>query len=85
MMYVLTEAEFDDLNAAKRRRDEAAETALQRVCTLAAKHTPIVVQWRRSGAPHPWGCILDAESNPGYCDECPVRDVCPHDGKEWSQ
>lgn len=49
---------------------------LQELCTYAATTMPTAI---RSG--RPWGCIL---INPDiYCDECPVKDICPKDPKEW--
>lgn len=24
-------------------------------------------------------------SHSGYCDDCPVRDICPFDRKQWSK
>lgn len=85
MQYLLTQAELDALNASGQKRAAASKVALQRACTLAAKHTPIVVDWHPDKTPRPWGCILDKDSNPGYCDECPVREACPNDDKEWSK
>jgi hypothetical protein len=29
-------------------------------------------------------CIRDMKDE-GYCDDCPVRDVCTHPHKEWSK
>lgn len=85
MMYVLNEHEFKVLNEAKRARQAADAEALQRVCTLAAQHVPVVVSWSHDKTPRPWGCILDPGSNPGYCDCCPVSEVCPCQQKEWSK
>ena len=86
MQYLLTEEEYDELCKSGVDYEASVRYALQKACTLAAKHTPVVLSWAEAGAPaKPWGCILDPESNPTYCDACPVQDLCPHDGKEWSK
>ena len=86
MQYLLTQQEYDALHREKRLRTDAQTAELQKLCTLAAQHIPIVLEWRRDKPPSPWGCILGPrEQNPGYCDDCPSKQVCPHDGKEWSQ
>lgn len=85
MQYILTQQEYEALRLERRRRTEKETATLQALCTLAAQHIPVSVEWR-SGPPKPWGCILGpSEQDPSYCDECPARDVCPNDGKEWSQ
>ena len=86
MQYLLTQQEYDALRDTKRRLSEEQETDLQALCTLAAQHIPVVVEWRSDKTPRPWGCILGPrEQNPGYCDQCPAQEVCPYKGKEWSK
>lgn len=85
MQYLLTETELLNLRRAADEKVRANKTALQRACTLAAKHTPVTRPWSPEAPPKPWGCILEKDNHPGYCDECPVQDVCPHEGKEYSQ
>lgn len=86
MQYILTEAEYTALKREQSARlNETAEN-LQAICTLAAQHIPVAREWSRDKTPAPWGCILGPrEQNPGYCDDCPVSSICPHEGKEWSQ
>lgn len=63
-------------------------TELQELCRLAARHVPIKYSWSPGMEPKPWGCILDkagTHRNPGYCDECPARNLCPYEHKEWSK
>lgn len=88
MQYVLTEEEYKFLTSVEKERLEAEEKQQQKFCTLAAIHIPIKQDWRSKDDPlyvSPWGCILDEENDPGYCDDCPVQDVCPNDFKKWSK
>ena len=86
MQYILTQQELDALQREKRLRTDGERAKLQAICTLAANHIPIVVEWHPDKTPAPWGCILGPQSpRPEYCDYCPAQEVCPHDGKEWSQ
>ena len=43
---------------------------------------PVKVSW--CDQIEPWGCILTSEDE-HYCDECPVRRICPHPWKKYSQ
>ena len=89
MQYLLTEKEYAGLCNAGVDYEASVRDALQKACTLAAKHTPITRDWAPDAPPIPWGCILDEEPKPQhrtpYCDNCPVQEICPHDGKEWSK
>lgn len=86
MQYLLTKLEYDELQSEKRLRIEAQTAELQKLCTLAAQHVPVVVDWSHDKTPRPWGCILkDGEKSHGYCDLCPAQDLCPYEHKEWSQ
>lgn len=85
MQYILSEQEYKELVNARKNAQNDARADLQKVCTLAAKHTPVTVSWMSKNEPEPWGCILDEESDPGYCDHCPVMHICPYEGKELSK
>lgn len=86
MQYLLTQQEYEALHREKRLRTDGEKAKLQELCTLAAQHIPIVVEWGSDKTPRPWGCILGPrEQHPCYCDECPAQDVCPHESKEWSK
>lgn len=86
MQYILTAQEYDELHRDKQRRTAEQTVELQKLCTLAAQHIPIVMEWADDKTPRPWGCILGPrEQHPGYCDDCPAQNVCPHPYKEWSQ
>lgn len=61
------------------------KSKLQKFCTLAAKYIPITEWPGTKEDPKPWGCILDKESDMGYCDNCPVRKICPNESKHWSK
>ena len=86
MQILLTEAEYNELKAQKREQIAASKAELQRLCTLAAQHIPVPLDFSEVTTPRPWGCILGPrEQDPGYCDDCPVDSICPHTDKEWSQ
>lgn len=86
MQYLLTEAEYNGLKQDQITKLLASAEKLQAICTLAAQHIPVAHDWSSDKTPRPWGCILGPrKQNPGYCDECPVSEICPHQGKEWSQ
>jgi len=86
MQYLLTQQEYEALRREKQLYTEAQTTELQKLCTMAAQHIPVVIEWSRDTTPSPWGCILSrGEQDPGYCDCCPAQEVCPHEGKEWSK
>lgn len=86
MQYILTEQEYNALRGEQRQKLEAKQAELQAFCTQAAMHIPVVPEWSQDKTPKPWGCILGPrEQNPGYCDDCPAQEICPHKFKEWSQ
>lgn len=87
MQYILSQEELDALKARQALQIEAATRELQAVCTVAARHIPIVIESWPSYGERPWGCILDGDGNHnmGYCDHCPVRKICPHEDKRWSK
>jgi hypothetical protein len=83
MQYILSAEEYDALVKIGRDVKHSVNADLQQAYTLAAIHTPAVVDWKDEI--EPWGCILDEDSDPVYCDCCPVKDICPYDQKEFSQ
>ena len=86
MQYLLTEAEYMALKDSQTKRAKVAHDKMQGFCTQAAMHIPVTRHWAPSELPAPWGCILGPrEQHPGYCDKCPAQDLCPYEGKEWSQ
>lgn len=90
MMYLLTAEEYSTLLERKAAHEGLERTKLQAVCTRIANELPVVRE-RYSGFAsdtpddRPWGCILDPATQPGYCDQCPVSEICPHPHKEWSK
>ena len=86
MQYLLTQQEYEALRREKSLRTDGEKARLQELCTTAAQHIPIVIEWSSDKTPRPWGCILGPrEQSPGYCDQCPAKDVCPHEGKRVSK
>lgn len=85
MQILLTQEEYAALQEQKQLREIVQAGKLQEICTLAAKHIPVPHDWSDDKTPRPWGCILDKETNPGYCDDCPVDEICPFPSKEWSK
>ena len=83
MQYILTETEYNELKYTKRHSIDLAKGKLQKLCTKIAEEMPIKF-WGNTEA-KTWGCILTKGGGPGYCDECPVQDICPETGKEWSK
>lgn len=83
MNYLLTQEEYDALRTRQSIHTTEQVQALQAFCTRAANEWPIKL-WGNAEATT-WGCILTPESSPGYCDECPANEVCPHPHKEWSK
>lgn len=82
MQFLLTVDEYEIL---KERADRSIKTEdLQKLCTLAANHVPAQRIWDTDNTT-PWGCVLDDETNPEYCDDCPVTGLCPHKGKRYSK
>lgn len=85
MQYILTESEYAELKLERDARERSMEVRLQEICTLAAQHIPVPCDWSQDKQPRPWGCILAKPRSSGYCDDCPVSDVCPNPRKEWSK
>lgn len=86
MQYLLSEEEYRALTTAQHKEKLEKTEKLQAICTLAAMHIPVSREWATDKTPAPWGCILGPrQQSPGYCDDCPVSEICPYQGKEWSQ
>lgn len=86
MQYLLSEEEYLELKRGHSERIKLQDERLQAICTLAARHIPVALDWAPDKTPAPWGCILGPRSqSPEYCDHCPVIEICPSQGKEWSQ
>lgn len=84
MQYLLSKEEFDLLKEQANGHRINATNALQAFCTRVADELP-VSGWHAEGdAKRPWGCILTKEHK-WVCDECPSKDVCPYEHKEWSK
>jgi len=90
MQYILTNDEYTSLRDAPDIARYEQEEKIQTLCTMVANHMPVPRPWAGENAePQPWGCILTPStlnrSNPGYCDDCPVKNMCPKKGKLWSK
>lgn len=86
MQYLLSAEEYSALKAGAQVERDALKADLQKLCTLVACHMPIQRDWESRDRPErPWGCILVKAQHPGYCDKCPVQDLCPHVLKEFSR
>jgi len=85
MQYLLSEEELQELKDKATRNDQVNRENLQWLCTELAKHKPVTVGWKFDPQTEPWGCILDPETDPGYCDHCPARELCPSNYKEFSK
>lgn len=85
MQYILSEEEYRDLVEATRKMEVKKDAIIMDLCRRIANTEPVKVSWRTTPGPNePWGCIHDRE-NEWYCDECPVRKVCPEKDKNLSK
>lgn len=80
MQYLLTAREYEDLHKQYYLEIDILKDKLQTACTLAAENTPIV----DDDDPMPHGCIR-VNDHTEYCDECPVRKICPYERKAYSR
>ena len=82
MQYLLSEEEWKDiqekLSIIRKLPDKKL---LQKVCTEVSNNMLVQKGWYKGKA---WGCILTVKEE-WYCDDCPVKDICPHEYKEWSK
>jgi len=87
MQYILTELEYRQLTEESQQKFNCSKKELQDFCTKAAKYIPVLIPWASHLPAEPWGCWLDKNQIPhcGYCDCCPSQEICPHEGKEYSQ
>lgn len=83
MQYILSEEEYNELKHKATENINKAVKWNQELCTKIADEMPVIWGWGGNDY-KPWGCIL-SQSSKGYCDECPVQDVCPNERKEWSK
>lgn len=81
MMYILTQKEFDELQLKKKQITKDDQKVLQDLCTRVADSEILTKGWMKG---KPWGCIK-TKNYEWYCDDCPVRNVCPEPYKEWSK
>ena len=87
MMYILTEEEYKQLKTKKDQLENISKKKLQELCTKIADTMPVNRRWDPKNV-SPWGCILNnAEGGGGfgYCDNCPVTEICPHPYKRYSK
>lgn len=89
MKFLLDEDEYLALTTKSQEtvkvRTQELKDKLQEACTLAAETVPVPREWSSDKEPKPWGCILSKDSNPGYCDDCPVTKKCPCNHKRYSK
>jgi len=95
MQFILTEEEYTKLTQTREQivRDLQREMddQLQKKCTKICDTVPVYYGY--TGDPDmskklvPWTCILTrkAEGYEYYCDECPVKSICPNKHKEFSK
>lgn len=84
MQYLLDQNEMSMLQKRAMHGDRSPSTEdLQKLCSLAADHAPCDRDWDQNDK-SPWGCIL-TKGDTGYCDDCPVINLCPHPNKQWSK
>ena len=92
MKYILSEEEYKTLktnsDCAKALMKSLPNTrVLQEMCTKISNEWASWKGWDGKGRARPWGCIITAQARDEewYCDNCPVRSICPNENKEWSK
>lgn len=86
MQYILTYDEYNELVRKKKVLEDQDKEELQKLCTQIADTMPIKF-WGREEAT-PWGCMITVWKEnrwEHYCDECPVKKICPQTSKNWSK
>ena len=89
MQYLLSEEEMQKVLSDRASLQELLKILpnkgkLQKLCTKIADEWETWTGWKNDLEPTPWGCILSANYE-HYCDECPVRNICPYEDKAWSK
>jgi len=89
MQYILTEEEYQQLVDAPKLIEQEKDKIIMALCRRVANTEIVKVSWMtydesKGHVPEPWGCILDAASE-WYCNECPVRKICPYEHKNFSK
>ncbi len=84
MMYILSQEELDDLRRQiKDKIKLPSQAKLQEFCSYVADNFLVPRGWFKG---KPWGCILTVnKDHEWYCDDCPAKDICPHEHKHWSK
>lgn len=90
MQYILSKEEYDALVNAKVGRAKMADKKLQKLCTEICNTMPVKWGWGSAGSVSdlaPWTCIHSHEGfrSDWYCDQCPVKEICPEPNKNWSK
>lgn len=100
MQYILSEEEYKELKARQELEIMGNKKKLQKLCTKIANTMPVFYWGKKEagiwGCIHNEEIddidykdveILGVEVmyTPGYCDECPVKDICPEPRKRWSK
>lgn len=82
MQYILTEDEYRDLmQKASLKNNMPSPEKLRAACTRIADTMVLRDGWKKGEV---WGCILSSRRE-WYCDDCPVKDICPYECKKWSK
>lgn len=84
MQYILSQEEYSNLLKKKEENSRLTKKKLQELCTDISDNLPIAITWASGLPKRPWGCIITAKRE-HYCDECPVREICPNDHKNFSK
>ena len=84
MQFLLTAEELNTLNSKARQLDEMPTMEdLEETCKkIATTFITVILQNEKTlthGCPH-----VDTGKYPPYCDDCPVKDICPLP-KNWSK
>lgn len=81
MQYILTEKEYKDLYTSIHKAEIGNKELILQLCIEVCDLKPVLF-WGNKEA-MPWGCIHSNDD--WYCDECPVKEVCPETRKRASK
>jgi hypothetical protein len=81
VQYILSQEEYDALIDKGNTTIAKNKELVQALCTKVADLEIVTAGWYKG---KPWGCVKSTEEE-WYCDDCPVKDLCPERYKPWSK
>lgn len=85
MQYILDEVEMEEIRELRAKMQKLPSIInLQKMCTKIANEWAVWRGWEGKSDPTPWGCVITYDEG-WYCDNCPVRSICPKEYKPLSK